>query len=63
MRLVVDEVLCAGHAVCEEVAPDLFEVNSDGIAQVLVDVVPTAALERARLAVLRCPAEAIRLES
>ncbi|HVB01869.1 MAG TPA: ferredoxin [Acidimicrobiales bacterium] len=63
MRLVVDGVLCAGHAVCEEVAPDLFEVGSDGIARVLVEVVPTEAFERARLAVLRCPAEAIRLES
>jgi len=63
MRLVVDEVLCAGHAVCEEVAPDLFEVGSDGIARVRVEVVPTEAFERARLAVLRCPAEAIRLES
>ncbi|HUY06862.1 MAG TPA: ferredoxin [Acidimicrobiales bacterium] len=63
MRLVIDEVLCAGHAICEEVAPDLFELGSDGIASVRVEVVPIEALERARLAILRCPAEAIRLES
>jgi len=62
MRLIVDKVLCAGHAVCEDVAPDLFEVDSEGVAHVRVDVVPVEAIERARIAILRCPAEAIKLE-
>ena len=61
MKLVVDQVLCAGHGVCEEAAPDLFVVEPNGIARVLVDEVPEDALDRAKVAVLRCPAEAIRL--
>lgn len=61
MKVVVDEVLCAGHGVCEEVAPQLFSVGSDGIARVLLDEFGEEHLEAAKLAILRCPAEAISL--
>lgn len=61
MKIEVDEILCAGHAVCEEVAPDLFRVDENGLARVLVDEVPAEAVERAQTAVMRCPADAIRL--
>ncbi|HVB05795.1 MAG TPA: ferredoxin [Acidimicrobiales bacterium] len=61
MRLVVDEVICVGHAICEDVAPDLFRVDEHGIAHVLVDPVPDGRIEAARTAMLRCPAEAITL--
>ena len=61
MKVIVDAILCAGHGVCEEVAPELFEVGADGIAQVLLNEFGEEHREKAALAVLRCPAEAIAL--
>jgi ferredoxin len=61
MKVVVDEILCAGHGVCEEVAPQLFAVGADGIARVLIDEFGEELREEATLAILRCPAEAISL--
>lgn len=61
MRLVVDDVLCVGHGVCADVAPELFEVGADGLARVLVDDVTPEHLANAELAMRRCPAEAITL--
>jgi ferredoxin len=61
MKAIVDEVLCAGHGVCEEVAPLLFLVGDDGIARVLLQDFGEEYLQEATLAKLRCPAEAITL--
>ena len=61
MKIVVDALLCAGHGVCEEVAPELFRLESDGIAHVLLEDVGDAHLKSAQTAMLRCPAEAISL--
>jgi ferredoxin len=59
MRVSVDQALCQGHAQCEETAPEIFLVNADGKADVLIpnpaDGHRPAVLE----AVRRCPAEAI----
>lgn len=63
MRIVVDEVLCAGHGVCVEVAPEIFEMGADSIARVLIDDVGDEHADAARAAMIRCPAEAIILRS
>ena len=60
-RIVVDEDLCQGHAMCVLEAPHLFEVPKHGTVSVLGQ--PTAAdLEMVRSAVHHCPTGALRLE-
>jgi ferredoxin len=62
MRIVHDESRCASLGMCEAVAPDLFEVGTDGALHVL-DATPgedrRALLEEA---VAACPTGALRLE-
>jgi ferredoxin len=60
MRIVVDRELCTGQAMCESVAPDLFQV-ADGQAGILLAVVPDGQLGEAELAVSCCPNEALEL--
>ncbi|MGK8510263.1 ferredoxin [Nocardia asiatica] len=60
MRIIADRTLCAGHGMCEALAPDLFRVDDEGI------VVPpgtAAASEREllELVVDSCPVGALRL--
>lgn len=62
MRIEVDLALCHGHAQCEEVAPEIFEVRDDGYAALLITETSEPRLcALAQEAALRCPAEAILL--
>ena len=61
MKIVVDEVLCAGHGVCVDAAPDLFELGDSGIARVLIENIGEEHRKDAEAAMLRCPAEAITI--
>jgi len=63
MRVVVDTAICQGHARCEDVAPELFEVGSeDGArARVLLPEVPADQLAAAEDAIFFCPMGAISL--
>ena len=63
MKVVVDHDLCEGNAKCEEVAPEMFEVNEDEEkAYVLVEDPGEDRRELAERAVRMCPKAAIRVE-
>lgn len=59
MKVHVDDDACAGHGNCWALCPDVFELNDDGFAVVLVEVVPTEHVETALAAVAQCPERAI----
>jgi ferredoxin len=61
MRVIVDEDLCEGNAVCEHHAPEVFRVGDDDKARVLVERPEEALRAKVELAVKRCPRAAIRL--
>ncbi|MGW4325487.1 ferredoxin [Nocardia sp. NPDC004573] len=60
MRIVADRTVCAGHGMCEALAPDLFRVGADGI---VAPVDPGISSERdlLELVVDSCPVQALRL--
>jgi ferredoxin len=60
VRVLVDGEQCQGHARCNMVAPDLFQLrDDDGHAVVVTDPVPPGREEAARRAALGCPERAI----
>jgi ferredoxin len=61
-RVVVDEVLCQGHAVCESEAPDVFEVPKHGKVVVLDATPPDSLRAAVQQAVTYCPTHAIKIE-
>lgn len=61
MRLSIDPDKCSGHARCVARAPDLFDVDDEGVSFVLVDEVGPELAEDARKAVDVCPERAISL--
>lgn len=61
-RIVVDDVLCQGHAVCESEAPDVFEVPKRGTVVVLDASPPDDRRGAVALAVQYCPTHAITIE-
>lgn len=62
MRIVHDPARCASTGMCEEAAPELFEIRPDGMLHVLDQEPPTHLLAAAQRAVRSCPTAALRLE-
>jgi ferredoxin len=61
MRVIVDPGLCEGNAVCSNVAPEVFVVGDDDLAQVKMDPIDESLRAKVDLAVRRCPRQALTL--
>lgn len=62
MKAIVDANQCEGNAMCMAAAPELFDLDDDDQARVLLDEVPPSMEAAARHAVGSCPRMAITLE-
>lgn len=60
MKVEIDRDRCEGHGMCEEAAPDIFRLDHEGVAQVLIPDVPTEMEAKAAAAARACPVAAIR---
>ena len=62
LRLVLDPIVCDGHAVCAELFPERVALDDWGYP--IIDTEPIAAdlVAHARRAVTACPVLALRLE-
>ena len=60
-RIVVDRDLCQGHGVCENEAPDVFEVSKDGVLTVVQDAPPDDERKAVEAAVKYCPTHALTI--
>ena len=60
MRIELDRAACQGHNRCYLLAPELFDVDDEGYAVLLVTgEVPDELRDKAQLAVDNCPEYAI----
>ncbi|GAC01377.1 putative 3Fe-4S ferredoxin [Gordonia namibiensis NBRC 108229] len=62
MRVVVDHAKCGGHGRCIAVAPDLFDLDDDGVSFPLAESIGDDQESAAEEAVANCPQSAIRIE-
>lgn len=61
MKIVVDFNVCASTGACAQVAPEVFEVRSDGYLYVLHEEPPADLHDKVRQAADLCPTAAITL--
>lgn len=59
MKLEVNQDVCIGCGACQAIAPDVFEINDEGLAQAKVEEVPEEVMEDATDAKEGCPVGAI----
>jgi ferredoxin len=61
MKVKVDFDLCESNALCEAIAPDIFELDDDDFLQILDDEVTDENRDRVERAVASCPRAAISI--
>ena len=61
MEIRIDAGACAGHGVCEALAPHIFEVDDDGNVHVIAETLDEADRPDLENAVRQCPEQALRL--
>jgi ferredoxin len=62
MKIKVDYDLCESNALCEAMAPEVFEVDDDDNLQLKTDETTEENLANVKRAVAACPRAAISLE-
>jgi ferredoxin len=61
MKIKVDFDLCESNALCEAMAPDVFELDDDDYLQLKTEETTEANVEDVKRAVAACPRAAITL--
>jgi len=59
---MADSTRCEGNLECLLICPEVFAVNDDNQAKVLVEKIPANQYDNVRLAVQACPRAALRIE-
>ena len=62
MKVVVDFDTCQSNAVCQGIAPEVFEVRADGFLYILQENPDEALRAKVQDAVRSCPVQAISIE-
>lgn len=61
MKVYVDFDLCESNALCEAIAPDIFQLDDDDFLVILDDQVTDENRDRVERAVASCPRAAISI--
>jgi len=62
MKIKVDFDLCESNALCEAMAPDVFELDDDDFLVMKTEETTPANIDDVKRAVAACPRAAIKLE-
>ena len=62
MKVVVDLSNCDLHGLCVEAAPEVFEIDDNGVLKVLIEAPPPELRAKVDKAVRECPTGAITIQ-
>lgn len=63
MKLKVDKDICIGCGACQAIAPNIFEIDDDGLAICKTETIDSNSIEDALDAKEGCPVNAIKEEN
>lgn len=62
-RILIDQARCEGYGFCADAAPELLELDDEGILSVTRDPVDAEDLARSEAAIRVCPVAALKLSN
>lgn len=62
MKACIDRDACIGCELCANICPEVFQMDDESIAIVIVDVIPSEVEDTAKEAEESCPTDAITIE-
>jgi ferredoxin len=62
MRVVVDRDVCESNAICQGIAPEVFEVRDDDELYLLIEQPDESLRPKIEQAVRMCPKQALSIE-
>ncbi|MBR9909337.1 MAG: ferredoxin [Gammaproteobacteria bacterium] len=62
-KVYADIDLCCGYGVCNQICPEIYHLNEDGIVELATDTVPEELLESATEGAACCPAQVLKIVS
>ena len=62
MKAFVDPEKCIGCGLCASIAPEIFEMNDDDLAEAIQDDLTDSQIPEAKDCVEQCPTEAIEVK-
>ena len=60
-KVKLNQDMCIGCGACQALVPDVFEINDEGVAEVIVDIIPENLEEEVKDASESCPVNAIEV--
>jgi ferredoxin len=61
VRITADRGRCEGHGLCEEAAPDVYQLDDEAVVVVQHEQVPAALERKAEAGARVCPVAALRV--
>ncbi|MGP3916598.1 ferredoxin [Nonomuraea sp. 10N515B] len=62
-RIEVDRDRCEGHGLCEQTAPEIYQLDHEGELDLLFEDVPAQLRGKAEAGARVCPVAALRIQS
>ncbi len=62
MKAYVDRDTCIGCGLCEEICPEVFQLDDELISTIIAEMIPEESEECAKEAEDECPVSAITVE-
>ncbi len=62
MKASIDRDGCTGCTLCAAICPEVFQMDDEGLAEVIVDEIPAEVEDSAIEACEACPVEVITIE-
>ena len=63
MKPIIEEELCIGDGICEDICPYVFKLGDEGLAHVIDDSPKSELWDKVEEAAHECPTDAILLEA
>lgn len=62
LKVVINKPACCGYGVCNEICPDVYKLDENGIVYVDDEIVPAGFEAAAREGADACPQSALKVE-